>query len=93
MVLFPGTVGPVSVAINANYLSLYGGGIFDNPNCSKSLNHAVLVVGYGVTNGKEYWIIKNSWGKRWGEDGYFKLVRNKDHQCGIGNQNAYPLIE
>jgi len=66
----------------------YNGGILDapdccnaatDPNCVYTLNHAVLVVGYGPN----YWLIKNSWGTRWGENGYFKIKRGTGH-CGVG---------
>ncbi|OTF71010.1 hypothetical protein BLA29_010020, partial [Euroglyphus maynei] len=47
-------------------------------------NHAVLVVGYGIDkkSGEKYWIVKNSWGKQWGMDGYFLMRRGTD-ECGI----------
>ena len=62
--------GPISVAMDASHLSPYHSGIFDPFFCSASrLDHGVLLVGYGSENGKDYWLIKNSWGKSWGEDG------------------------
>lgn len=53
-------------------------------------NHAVLVVGYGSEGGKDYWLVKNSWGKYFGEDGFFKIKRGTGH-CGFGWQlNSVP---
>lgn len=63
-------------------------GIYDDPSCtSNHVNHAMLVVGYT----KDSWILKNWWGKHWGENGYMKLKRNKN-RCGVANYAAYALI-
>ena len=67
-------------------------GVFDQCESSYNLDHAVLVVGYGVTDGQEVWIVKNSWGTDWGEDGYFLLPRNAGNQCGVATEAAYPLV-
>ncbi|CDW52255.1 CathepsinC exc and Peptidase C1 domain containing protein [Trichuris trichiura] len=47
-----------------------------------AVDHAVTVVGYGVERGTKYWIVKNSWGKYWGENGYVKILRGTN-ECGI----------
>ncbi|XP_039459031.1 procathepsin L-like [Oreochromis aureus] len=88
------TVGPVSVAVNVqDSFRFYTSGVYDEPGCSSTiLNHAVLVVGYGTENGHDYWLVKNSWGRGWGEMGYIKMSRNKYNQCGIASVALYPLV-
>ncbi|XP_065402467.1 cathepsin S isoform X1 [Macaca fascicularis] len=53
--------GPVSVGVDASHPSffLYRSGVYYEPSCTQNVNHGVLVVGYGVLNGKEYWLVKN----------------------------------
>lgn len=88
------TVGPISVGMDAtDALQFYATGILDDKTCKQTpLNHGILVAGYGTHNDKDYWLIKNSWGKSWGEDGYFRLARNKHNQCGITTAASYPVI-
>jgi len=84
--------GPVTIGINANPMQSYTGGIDDPSNCSPfNLNHAVLIVGYGTDNGVDYWLIKNSWGTSWGEQGYYRIVRGKD-ACGLARDVVHSLI-
>ncbi|KAL1509143.1 hypothetical protein ABEB36_003928 [Hypothenemus hampei] len=87
-----GTLGPVSVSMDASYISSYSSGIFSSTKCDiTNLNHGVLVVGYGSENGVDYWIIKNSWGSSWGDNGYLKLRRGTN-ECGVSEDDSYPLI-
>nr|CAI5847725.1 unnamed protein product [Callosobruchus analis] len=79
-------MGPVSVGVNATAFAQYGGGVFNPDSCASSpLNHGVLAVGYGRQGNDDYWIVKNSWGPRWGENGYIKMVRNRGNYCGIAS--------
>ncbi|CAG9762592.1 unnamed protein product [Ceutorhynchus assimilis] len=86
------TVGPVSVAIDAYYIDSYGSGVFEDADCSPDfLNHGVVIVGYGTENGKDYWLVKNSWGTGWGEEGYMKMARGIN-MCGISEETVYPVV-
>ena len=72
---------PISIALDANnlFFRFYKNGVIDVPrNISKELNHAVLLVGYDYDEKGMYWIIQNSWGKEWGEDGFCKLRVHPD---------------
>lgn len=85
---------PVGVGIcgSERAFQLYSKGIFTGP-CSTSLDHAVLIVGYGSENGVDYWIVKNSWGTRWGMEGYIHMLRNSENSkglCGINMLASYP---
>jgi len=80
---------PVVVYINVNMaMEVYVGGVFDDPSCTPDgLNHAMLLVGYAP----EYWILKNSWGESWGENGYVRLARGKN-MCGVAEFAIYPSL-
>ncbi|XP_028807769.1 senescence-specific cysteine protease SAG39-like [Neltuma alba] len=86
---------PVSVSIDAGdgSFQFYSSGVFTG-ECGTQLDHGVTAVGYGVTdNGTEYWIVKNSWGTEWGEEGYVRMKRNitaTEGLCGIAMDASYP---
>jgi len=86
--------GPLSIALDASLaFQFYKKGVLDpssiavlggcsSPTKSDDLNHAVLLVGFGTDSGKEYWTIKNSWGPKWGEAGYFRFKKG-ENKCGV----------
>ena len=81
--------GPVAVGFEVySDFQHYTGGIYhhteleDRFNPWEITNHVVLVIGYGEENGVKYWIVKNSWGPDWGEQGYFRIMRGND-ECGM----------
>ena len=89
------TVGPISVAIDAEGdFQMYSSGIYETTDCSDEyLDHAVLAIGYGVSNkGKKYYIVKNSWGSSWGMDGYIYYSADIVNMCGIANNATYPKV-
>ena len=84
--------GPLAIALNANPLQYYYGGIVDDDASScepEGLNHGVVLVGYGTTDdGIDYWIVRNSWG----EKGYFRMLRGKG-TCGINTYVTSAILE
>jgi len=79
-------IGPVAVSVSADKWTSYGSGIFDSCPVDATINHAVVLIGYGedASYGLQYWTIKNSWGSNWGEEyGTMRLLRRQgDEQCG-----------
>eukprot|EP00954_Amorphochlora_amoebiformis_P029812 1393696-Amorphochlora_amoeboformis.AAC.1 len=88
---------PVSVTIEADQkvFQFYHGGVLSSEACGVKLDHAVLVVGFGEQDGNKYWKVKNSWGTRWGLDGYILIGRGTGESsgvCGILMTPSYPTI-
>jgi len=89
---------PVSIAIEADQdgFQFYQSGVFSG-DCGDALDHGVLVVGYNQTATPAYWIVKNSWGSRWGDAGYIFLVDDATlnggtGQCGLLSEPSYPVV-
>lgn len=81
-------MGPLSIGINIDQITMYVDGIAGTGNCDpNNRGHAVTLVGYGDLCGTPYWIIKNSWGSAWGNEGYLYLRRYPGNtgpaQCGM----------
>jgi len=93
------TTGPTSVAIDASHSSfqLYKSGIYYERACSATqLDHGVLAVGYDQTTAAKdnlYYIVKNSWGTSWGQEGYIWMSRNRDNNCGIATVASIPTAK
>lgn len=91
------TVGPIAVSIDASRDSFthYSSGIYYDPHCSTTnTDHVVLIVGYGTDeHNQDYYIVKNSWGDDWGENGYIRMARNHHNHCAIALQANYPILD
>lgn len=96
------TMGPIGVTVAASGWAFYGGGVFSlhshNSSTATNVNHAVVLDGYGIDQETQepFWLVRNSWGARWGEQGYIRLKRvdpstlpdfDRD-DCGIDNKPA-----
>ena len=86
--------GPVTAMIDATHPSfqLYSSGIYDEPNCKPTLiNFYTTIVGFGIENNDKYWIVRNAWGKSWGEKGYIRMIKDNNNQCGEAGSACVPV--
>lgn len=82
---------PVISFVNVLCLKNYMSGVVDAKECSGyGLNHAVLIVGAGEESGKKFWVVRNTWGDDWGEEGYFRILRSEEE--GLAGINLVPIF-
>lgn len=92
--------GPLSVGLDAAgsfgiiapWLQFYKSGVANPKHCTTTVDHGVLLVGYGEDNNQPYWTIKNSWGAKWGEAGYFRLLKGQK-KCAIDTLVSTAVID
>ena len=80
--------GPVSVTVDADSTQFrnYKSGVITSSDCGTKLDHAITAVGYGTDeDGNDFYMVRNSWGTVYGDNGYLKIGRNGDGYgiCGI----------
>jgi cathepsin L len=78
--------GPVGVSVAASGWSSYSSGVFND--CDPTVNHAVILMGYGKDNDKKYYHIRNSWGDTWGENGFIRLLRTDDEEAACSTDHS-----
>lgn len=84
--------GPLAIGINASYMQMYSGGISNPPFCDPTaLDHGVGIVGFGEENGTKYWVVRNSWGGAWGEEGYYRIIRGEG-KCGLNSMVTTAIV-
>eukprot|EP00892_Ulva_mutabilis_P006600 jgi/Ulvmu1/4311/UM002_0032.1 len=81
--------GPLSIGVDAEPIPFrfYSSGVLDTEECSSApanIDHAVLLVGYGVEDGMDYWLVKNEWSAHWGDAGYIKVAQ--EHDCAVATE-------
>jgi len=93
------TVGPLAISVAASTFKDYEGGVFTGCDYEGNvqLNHAVQLVGYGSDFSPmgvvDYWLVRNSWGADWGEEGYIRLLREAEPRCGVDSNTSGHVCE
>lgn len=87
--------GAVMVSMDTDHESFmfYSSGIYYEENCTEEVNHGVVLVGFGIENGIDYWIVKNSFGDKWGESGFLRVKRGTEKDCSVNFLPIFPILK
>jgi len=91
MATFLASNSPISIIVDASSWSAYSGGVLSADQCGQDLDHAVQAVGYNGLDSNGYWIVRNSWGLSWGEQGFIRLQFGQN-TCGLTSEVTVPTI-
>lgn len=86
--------GPIMISIDTDHESFmhYSSGIYYENKCTEDINHGAVLIGYGSEKGENFWIVKNSFGKKWGESGYVRIARGRGNDCGVNLVPLFPIL-
>lgn len=90
-------VGPTAIAVTTTNWHLYTGGIVKESQCGGTqfdITHGVVAVGYDSTDdGTDFWIVRNSWGTRWGDNGHIYLEKGSTSSaCAACSLTSFPVV-
>lgn len=86
---------PVSISVKANSFQHYSSGVLQDPCNKRSHNHAITAVGYGTDSGTAYFKVRNSWGSKWGEQGYIRMAQTGGDygtSCMFSSKPSYAAV-
>lgn len=87
-------LGPIMISIDTDHESFmhYASGVYYDEKCTTEVNHGAVVVGYGSEDGEDFWIVKNSFGEKWGESGYVRIIRGRGKDCSVADVPMFPIL-
>ena len=89
------SVGPLVVGVNSRLFSFqnYQKGVYDDPECTGGVDHAMVLTGFGTDEQYgDFWIVKNSYGRNWGEKGFIRMSRKVNNFCGLWEMVVFPVF-
>jgi C1A family cysteine protease len=87
-------IGPIMISIDTDHESFmhYSSGVYYEEECTGEVNHGALLVGFGTEKGKDFWIVKNSFGDKFGESGYVRMTRGRENDCSLSKVPLFPIL-